>query len=300
MCCYILRKAKKADGTPYSVFTPWSKKWMQNIDLDSLKEYPSQDFLNSLFQIDTVIIDIQKLGFQKQQISIQTDLPDDDLLRAYAEERNFPGNNGTSRLSVALRFGFISIRQLAINVGSFPVFLNELGWREFYMMILYHFPKVVTHSFKEKYDRIPWRNNESEFELWKQGQTGYPIVDAGMRELNETGYMHNRVRMITAGFLTKHLLIDWRWGEAWFAEKLLDFELASNNGGWQWASGSGCDAAPYFRVFNPITQLKKFDPELKYVRKWVPEFDSFKYTQPIVEHKFARERSLDTYKRALN
>jgi deoxyribodipyrimidine photo-lyase len=179
-------------------------------------------------------------------------------------------------------------------------FLNELIWREFYMQILWHFPHVVGHSFKPAYDRIAWRNNEQEFQSWCQGKTGYPIVDAGMRQLNETGWMHNRVRMIVASFLTKHLLIDWRWGEAYIARHLNDVELSSNNGGWQWAAGSGVDAAPYFRVFNPHLQTLKFDPDLRYIRHWVPEFDSLQYVAPIVNHEMARKRCLEVYKAALD
>jgi deoxyribodipyrimidine photo-lyase len=203
-------------------------------------------------------------------------------------------------MSVHLRFGTTSIRKLVQMAGNLnSTYHNELVWREFYMMILWHFPQVVSAAFKPAYDNIRWINNEKQFEAWCQGKTGYPIVDAGMREMNNTGYMHNRVRMVVASFLTKHLLIDWRWGEAYFAEKLLDFELSSNNGGWQWAAGCGCDAAPYFRVFNPELQTKKFDPELKYIKKWVPEFQEFAYPTPIIEHKFARDRVLAEYKRAL-
>ena len=222
------------------------------------------------------------------------------VIRHYKEQRDIPSVQGTSRLSVHLRFGTISIRELADEAGALnETFLNELIWRDFYHMILWHFPRVVGHAFKPEYDKIRWRNNEKEFDAWCNGITGYPIVDAGMRELNQTGFMHNRVRMIVASFLTKHLLIDWRWGEAYFAKKLLDFDLAANNGGWQWAAGSGCDAAPYFRVFNPYLQTKKFDPELKYVRKWVPEFEELIYPQPIVAHEVARKRCLETYAAAL-
>jgi deoxyribodipyrimidine photo-lyase len=218
------------------------------------------------------------------------------IIEQYAKQRDLPGVEGTSRLGVHLRFGTISVRQLAKETaGLSESFLNELIWRDFYHMILWHFPQIVQQSFKPDYDRIAWRNDEREFAAWCAGQTGYPIVDAGMRELNTTGYMHNRVRMIVASFLTKHLLIDWRWGEAYFAKKLLDFDLAANNGGWQWAAGSGCDAAPYFRVFNPYLQTQKFDPELKYIRKWVPEWESFDYPKPIVVHEEARKRCLATY-----
>lgn len=219
----------------------------------------------------------------------------------YKDTRNFPAKDGTSRLGPHLRFGTVGIRTLVQDVkDEEETFLSELIWREFFMQILYHFPKVVNNNFREKYDAVPWRNNKEEFKKWCEGNTGYPMVDAGMRELNNTGYMHNRVRMITAGFLCKHLLIDWRWGEAYFAEKLLDYELASNNGNWQWAAGTGCDAAPYFRVFNPTTQIDKFDKQREYIETWVPEYKSDDYPQPMVEHKMARERAIETYKEALN
>ncbi|MCK7559615.1 DNA photolyase family protein [Chitinophaga sedimenti] len=225
----------------------------------------------------------------------------EEIIKHYDEHRDFPGINGTSRLGVHLRFGTISIRELATTAKALnATFLKELIWRDFYMMILWHFPQVVQQSFHAQYDNIKWRNNEKEFARWCEGQTGYPIVDAGMRELNETGFMHNRVRMVVASFLTKHLLIDWRWGEAYFAEKLLDYDLAANNGGWQWAAGCGNDAAPYFRVFNPHLQTQKFDKDLKYIRKWVPEFESLQYVQPVVIHEEARKRALETYKKALN
>ena len=223
-----------------------------------------------------------------------------EIIKHYKEQRDYPAIEGTSRLSVHLRFGTISIRELAREAGTLnETFLNELIWRDFYQMILWHFPQVIDKAFKPEYDRIKWRNNEKEFEAWCKGETGYPIVDAGMRELNGTGFMHNRVRMIVASFLTKHLLVDWRWGETYFAKKLLDFDLAANNGGWQWAAGSGCDAAPYFRIFNPYLQTKRFDPELKYVRKWVPELEEPSYPQPIVDHEFARQRCLEVYRKAL-
>jgi len=223
-----------------------------------------------------------------------------EIIKHYKEQRDYPAVEGTSRLSVHLRFGTISIRELAREAGKLnETFLNELTWRDFYQMILWHFPQVVGRSFKPEYDNIKWRNNEKEFDAWCNGETGYPIVDAGMRELNVTGFMHNRLRMIVASFLTKHLLIDWRWGEAYFAKKLLDYDLAANNGGWQWAAGSGCDAAPYFRIFNPYLQTKRFDPDLKYIRKWVPEFEELTYPQPIVDHEFARKRCLEVYGKAV-
>jgi deoxyribodipyrimidine photo-lyase len=223
-----------------------------------------------------------------------------DMLKNYHLSRDIPSINGTSKLSVHLRFGFLSIRQI-IRQSFFKsdVFVNELIWREFYMMILYHFPKVITKSFKPKYDKINWINNESNFNKWCRGETGFPIVDAGMRQLNSTGWMHNRLRMITASFLVKDLLIDWRWGEAYFAEKLMDYDLAANNGGWQWAAGSGCDAAPYFRIFNPDSQQKKFDPNYVFIRAMIPEFETKNYPKPMIDHKFARERALHTFAEAL-
>ena len=292
----------KDDGTPYTVFTPYSKKWKNRITPYFFESYPSKENLSQLAKEEPKdLLSLKALGFEESTVPIPQRIIDEVIVRSYKEKRDFPSIRGTSRLSVHLRFGTISIRKLtAVASRLNESWLNELIWRDFYMMILYHFPHVVKSSFRAKYDRIVWRNNEEEFSAWCQGKTGYPIVDAGMRELNKTGFMHNRVRMIAASFLTKHLLIDWRWGEAYFARKLLDFELASNNGGWQWASGSGCDAAPYFRVFNPYLQTKKFDPELKYIKKWVPEFeDPFEYVQPIVEHKFARQRAIDTYKKFL-
>jgi deoxyribodipyrimidine photo-lyase len=225
----------------------------------------------------------------------------DELIKAYAQDRDFPAKPGTSRLSVHLRFGTLSIRSLVRQaLGKSEVWLNELIWRDFYFNIVHHFPHIGEgHSFRKEYDRMKWRNNEEEFKAWCDGKTGYPIVDAGMRELNATGFMHNRVRMVVASFLVKHLLIDWRWGEAYFASKLLDFDFSANNGGWQWAAGSGCDAAPYFRVFNPTLQTQKFDQSLAYIKKWVPELQELSYPAPIVNHEFARVRVLAAYKEAL-
>lgn len=287
-------------GEFYKVFTPFSKVW-----LEKYKEtkYNPLDNLNwkNLFQTNKFPIpSLEDMEFQHSEIPIPPKTADEELISHYDEKRNFPAVKGTSRLGIHLRFGTISIRKLAKTAASLnATFLNELIWREFYMMILAYSPEVVDRAFKPAYDQIPWRNNEKEFEAWRKGKTGYPIVDAGMRQLNETGFMHNRVRMIVASFLTKHLLIDWRWGEAYFAEKLLDYELASNNGGWQWAAGTGTDAQPYFRVFNPTSQTEKFDKDLKYIKKWVPEFQTEKYPEPIVDHKFARQRAIDTYKSAL-
>jgi deoxyribodipyrimidine photo-lyase len=241
------------------------------------------------------------MGFEPSMLDFPPAAVPQGRIRSYDKTRDFPAIEGTSRLGVHFRFGTISIRQKARKALELnETFLNELIWRDFYAMILGHFPYVATGPFKKAYDFIEWRNDPAEFEAWKEGRTGYPIVDAGMRELAATGYMHNRVRMVVASFLTKHLLIDWRWGEAWFARKLLDFDLASNNGGWQWAAGCGTDAAPYFRVFNPTAQQEKFDPELAYIRRWVPEYGTAAYPAPIVEHKMARERCLEVYKRALD
>ncbi len=291
----------KDDLKPYTVFTPYMKKWKSKLTTNHLMPHPTQNYYNNFFQTAAIPLPtLADIGFLPSSI----DFPGSEIIPAviqhYSEQRDIPSIKGTSRLSVHLRFGTVSIRSLVAQAQRLnEKWLNELIWREFYMMILYHFPHVVNRAFKPAYDRIPWSNNETHFKLWCEGKTGYPIVDAGMRELNRTGFMHNRVRMITASFLTKHLLIDWRWGEAYFAKKLLDFELSSNNGGWQWSASSGCDAAPYFRVFNPYEQTKKFDPQLKYIKQWIPEFDELNYIKPIVDHKFARERVLSTYKKAL-
>ena len=291
----------KDDGNPYTIFTPYSRKWKAILTEFHLKSYPNKKYYSNFFkQAERKIISLEKMGFIAAGLSFPDKEWKGQIIRNYKEQRDIPSIQGTSRLSVHLRFGTISIRELADEAGALnETFLNELIWRDFYHMILWHFPKVVGNAFKPEYDKINWRNNEKEFEAWCNGQTGYPIVDAGMRELNITGFMHNRVRMIVASFLTKHLLIDWRWGEAYFAKKLLDFDLAANNGGWQWAAGSGCDAAPYFRIFNPYLQTQKFDPELKYIRHWVPEFEEFTYPQPIIQHEVARKRCLDTYAAAL-
>ena len=287
----------KNDGTPYTVFTPYKNKWLQNFSEKKDTQDFTIDFVN-FYQFSSEFPPLASIGFEESTIKVKPyNLSN---LDSYDEVRDFPAEDKTSYLSPYLRFGLVSTRKMVrFALKTNQTFLSELIWREFFMQILYHFPKVVTQNFKQKYDAVPWRNNEEEFKKWCAGKTGYPMVDAGMRELNETGYMHNRVRMITAGFLCKHLLIDWRWGEAYFAEKLLDYDLSANNGNWQWAAGTGCDAAPYFRVFNPESQLKKFDKDLQYVRKWVKDFDELTYPQPMVEHKFARERAISTYKNAL-
>lgn len=294
----------KADGTPYLVYSPYAKAWKKRCTSDHFKAYPTQNHFNSFFQVDTKsrMITLDAMGFESTSLAMPSARISKDIISNYDSTRNFPGlKRGTTRLGIHLRFGTISIRALArASDGRNETFLNELIWRDFFQMALYYFPESRSKAIKPKYDLIPWSNNEELFKAWCKGKTGYPIVDAGMRELNATGFMHNRVRMIVASFLTKHLLIDWRWGEAYFAAKLLDFDLASNIGGWQWASGSGLDAAPYFRVFNPTSQMEKFDKDLSYVNKWVPELNTHLYPEPIIEHKWARERCLATYKEALS
>ncbi|WP_439488281.1 cryptochrome/photolyase family protein [Algoriphagus sp.] len=288
-------------GEFYKVFTPFSKVWLSKFDPAKVEEYKPMHWKNLLQTSALKLPTLKEIGFKENDIAIPSKTADEEIISHYNETRNFPAKNGTSRLGIHLRFGTISVRKLVIKASELnATYLNELIWREFYMMILAFNPHVVDQAFKPAYDRIPWRNNEEEFTAWCEGETGYPIVDAGMRELNTTGYMHNRVRMVTASFLSKHLLIDWRWGEAYFAEKLLDYELASNNGGWQWAAGTGTDAQPYFRVFNPSSQQEKFDKNWKYIKKWIPEINTDKYPKPIVDHKFARQRAIDTYKSALN
>ncbi len=292
----------KDDGKPYTVFTPYSRKWKATLKDFHLKAYPTEKYFNNFYQYtSSEIPSLEMIGFEQTNADFPSTNVKDELIKHYSEQRNFPAINGTSKLGVHLRFGTISIRELARKAMSLnETFLNELIWRDFYQTILWHFPHISEgKAFKKEYDLIEWRNNETEFASWCAGKTGYPIVDAGMRELNTTGFMHNRVRMIVASFLTKHLLIDWRWGEAYFAEKLLDFDFAANNGGWQWAAGSGCDAAPYFRVFSPSLQTEKFDKQLKYIRHWVPELDSFDYPAPIVAHDIARKRALEVYGKAL-
>ncbi len=291
----------KANGLPYTIFTPYSKKWKEELAQNPIREYPSEKLLANLKHLTSDYFpELEEIGYQSQNVTFPEKSVDSNLIENYGTARDFPATKGTSRLSIHLRFGTISIRKLTIlALKHSEIFLNELIWRNFYMDILWHFPHASEKAFKPAYDNIEWRNDDSEFERWCAGQTGYPLVDAGMRELNKTGYMHNRVRMVVASFLTKHLLIDWRWGEAYFAQKLLDFDLAANNGGWQWASGSGCDAAPYFRIFSPDAQTKKFDPKMDYIRKWVPEFGTASYPKPIVDHAFARERAIETYKKGL-
>lgn len=289
----------KNDGTPYTVYTPYSKKWKELLTEKDYKSY-NPDCTNFFRQRFAEIHSLNEFGFEKTDITFDPPKLDAKIIDEYDKFRDYPAMQRTTDLSIALRFGTISIRKcVAFAWNHNQTWLNELIWREFFMQILYHFPKVVNQSFKSKYDNIKWRNNEWEFEKWCEGKTGYPIVDAGMRQLNQTGSMHNRVRMIAASFLCKHLLIDWRWGEAYFAQKLNDYDLSANNGNWQWASGSGCDAAPYFRVFNPTVQTDKFDKKLEYIKKWIPGFGTDAYPQQIVEHSFARDRALKVYGEAV-
>lgn len=292
----------KENGEPYLVYTPYSKKWVSQLKVENLQSYtPALMFENWFHSPFEEVLSLEDIGFQASNISISKGDLKKQTLDVYEAERNFPAKDSTSRLGVHLRFGTVSIRQIAKQARNISeVYLKELIWREFYMMILYHFPRVVENNFKSKYDTLQWRNSEEDFQKWKSGQTGFPLVDAGMRQLNETGFMHNRIRMLVASFLTKHLLIDWRWGEAYFAKKLLDYELASNNGNWQWAAGTGVDAQPYFRVFNPHSQIEKFDSDKIYIRKWVNEYGTNSYPKEMVEHKFARERALEAFKKAAN
>ena len=293
----------KDDGKPYTVFTPYSRKWHDKLTSFYLEAYPNKKYFKNLLKVVPFKLpSLKEMGFDKSNQEFPK-MAYKDIIDDYAEKRNYPAMKGTSFMGLHLRFGTVSIRELATaaNSANDKTWLNELIWREFYMMVLYYFPETSNHAFKSEYDSIEWVNDEKQFNAWCKGETGYPLVDAGMRELNKTGYMHNRVRMVTASFLSKDLLIDWRWGERYFARKLLDYEMSSNVGGWQWAAGCGTDAAPYFRIFNPEAQQKKFDADLIYVKKWVPEYADFtKYPKPIVDHAFARERCLKEFKRALS
>jgi len=291
----------KSDGQPYTVFTPYCRKWLEKFVEKMPESYSSELLTENFLQCQPFpVFRLEQIGFKEVKFSFPTDIPDKNIILNYQKYRDFPALDNTSHLGLHLRFGTVSIRQTAILAYKLSfIWLNELIWREFFMQILFHFPSVAKSAFKIQYDRIEWINDETEFQKWCEGKTGYPLVDAGMRELNETGFMHNRVRMVCASFLTKHLLIDWRWGEAVFAEKLLDFEMASNNGNWQWAAGTGCDAAPYFRIFSPKAQTTRFDPKSKYIRSWVPEYGTSAYPDPIIDQNFARNRCLVVYKNAL-
>lgn len=291
----------KTDGTPYVVYTPYSNKWKENFSKITLKNYNSEDYLINIKNNNYPFLTLNDIGFETSAIEVSSYDISDSLIDNYEATRNYPALNKTSYLGIYLRFGAVSIRRMVAKAleSKNETFLKELIWREFFMQILWHFPHTINSSFRPKYDSISWDNNESLFQKWCDGKTGYPFVDAGMRELNTTGHMHNRVRMIVASFLCKHLLIDWRWGETYFATKLLDYEQASNVGNWQWAAGSGVDAAPYFRIFNPSEQIKKFDKDLIYIKKWIPEFGTASYPEPIVDHKEAREKCLKVYKEAV-
>jgi deoxyribodipyrimidine photo-lyase len=296
------KEVVKDDNNPYTVFTPYSRKWKATLNDFYLSSYPTEKYFSNFYEQPPVEIpSLSQMGFVETDKHFPAKSLNEEIVKKYSQQRDYPAIEGTSKMGVHLRFGTVSIRKLAQKAMKLnETYLNELIWRDFYHMILWNFPHVSKYkAFKAEYDLIQWRNNEKEYEAWCSGQTGYPIVDAGMRELNATGYMHNRVRMIVASFLTKHLLIDWRWGEAYFAKKLLDFDFAANNGGWQWAAGSGCDAAPYFRIFNPYLQTQKFDAKLEYINKWVNELNELTYPQPIVEHELARKRCLEVYGKAL-
>lgn len=289
--------------TPYTVFTPYSRKWKDTLTDFYLKSYPAEKYSHQFWQTAPLPVPtLNDMDFQPVNEPFPDRVVSDKLLDTYKKTRDFPAlPHSTSQLSIHLRFGTISIRELVRQAkeADDQTFLSELCWRDFYFQVLDHFPHVERNSFRREYDQIEWRNNEDEFDKWCRGETGYPIVDAGMRQLNTIGWMHNRVRMITASFLCKHLLIDWRWGEAYFGKKLRDYDLSANNGGWQWAAGSGTDAAPYFRVFNPSAQAQRFDPKNVYIREWVPEVDQPSYPKPMVDHAMARQRAIDTYRKAL-
>ncbi|MFY9243694.1 MAG: deoxyribodipyrimidine photo-lyase [Polaribacter sp.] len=301
----IFEKAEivKSDGEPYKVYTPYMKLWKEAFKKIEFKIYNTNDFLDNLIENSKLPnLTLSDIGFEKSTQKIAKYIVTSTLVQEYEETRNFPAKDSTSRLGPHLRFGTVSIRKMIQKAVAEKneIFWQELIWREFFIQILWHFPHTKNKAFKSKYDRIDWRNNEKEFKAWCKGETGYPLVDAGMRQLNETGFMHNRVRMLVGSFLCKHLLIDWKWGEAYFAEKLHDYEMASNVGNWQWVAGSGVDASPYFRIFNPTTQIKKFDKDLKYIKKWVPNFQELTYAKEIVNHKEARERCLTVYKEAVS
>ncbi|OJV21204.1 MAG: deoxyribodipyrimidine photolyase [Dyadobacter sp. 50-39] len=290
-------------GTPYTVFTPYSRAWKEKLNDFYLKSYPTKKYFKHFHPWNAATSpSLQEMGFEKVEYDFPAVDVSNALLKDYAKERDFPAKEATSRIGIHLRFGTVSIRDLARQAREHSdTFLNELIWRDFYQQILSNFPHVgKSEAFRKAYDFIKWRYDKADFEKWCAGKTGYPLVDAGMRQLNAIGFMHNRVRMVTASFLSKHLLIDWRLGEAYFAQKLLDYDLAANNGGWQWAAGSGTDAAPYFRIFNPASQAEKFDPKMEYIKKWVPEFGTADYPEPMVDHKEARERCLKAYKDALD
>ena len=302
-CIFSKNDILKNDGKPYTVYTPYKNKWLNTLGPKNIVTVSFKESKEKLFSTKpTQMIELSEMGFVESNLKFPKRIIRKNKIEEYKETRDFPAKDSTSHLSTHLRFGTVSVRKCAQVAyhSQDKTWLSELIWREFFMQILYHFPHVTERAFKEKYEKIKWINDKKHFSLWCEGKTGYPLVDAGMRELNSTGFMHNRVRMITASFLVKHLLIDWKWGEKYFARKLLDFDLSANNGNWQWVAGTGCDSAPYFRIFNPETQMKKFDKDLKYIKKWVPEFGTDEYTEPIIEHRYAYNRALMTYKKALS
>ncbi len=282
----------KADGLPYKKFTAYKNACYRKLPNKHWPAYKNK--LNNLLPLPD-----RKKPNTIAESSVFEENWNASMLADYPKNRNLPAVNGTSKISVGLAYGTRSLVATFQEVLKHQVFADELLWRNFFIQIMHHFPHAADRSFKPAYDAIQWRNKEKEFELWCSGNTGFPMVDAGMRQLNATGWMHNRVRMITASFLCKQLLIDWRWGMDYFAQQLLDHQFAVNNGNWQWCAGTGCDSAPYFRVFNPDTQLKKFDPKHAYVKHWIPELDSDTYPKPMLELKEARLRALQTYKAAL-
>ncbi len=329
-----------AGGTPYSVFTPYKNAWLKKLTPYFLQAYPVEAYADRLEARSTPVPGLQEMGFLPTNLrdmklptgmSGAARLLDDflDRIERYQETRDFPAQKGPSYLSVHLRFGTVSIRQLAAAAWQqggrgAQTWLSELIWRDFYHQILWHRPDVASgHAFKPQYDALPWPNPPGHFEAWCEARTGYPLVDAAMRQLNQTGYMHNRLRMVAASFLTKDLLVDWRLGERYFADRLIDFDLAANSGGWQWAASVGCDAQPWFRIFNPVTQSERFDAQGKFIRRYLPELDKVpdKYIHapwtmptaeqqrvgcvvgrdtpaPIVDHAVQRALALELFKQA--
>jgi deoxyribodipyrimidine photo-lyase len=290
-------------GKPYTVFTPYKKKWLSLFNSTELQAFKSEDLSHRFYKTNHAqsLVTLEEMGFLHQAKTYPESQFISEVIKTYDQTRDFPAlSSGVSRLGLHFRFGTISVREMVKSAVKLnQTWLSQLIWREFFMQILWHEARLVHQSFKPEYDSIAWRQSKSDYQKWCEGKTGYPLVDAGLRELNATGYMHNRVRMVAASFLTKHLLMHWSLGEKYFAEKLLDYDLSANNGNWQWAAGSGCDAAPYFRIFNPEAQLKKFDPELLYTKAWVPEYGTDKYVKPMVDHQEARGRALFEYGRAL-
>lgn len=289
----------KPDKTPYTVFTPYSKKWKLLLETEMLKTFESEELIKNFLTFEGRFPTLKELGYNELDYIFPKSNFNKNVIRSYETQRNFPHLDGGSKLGVHLRFGTISIRTAVNNALKFSdCWLNELIWREFFIQLMWHFPKNEHFCFKQKYNYFEWLNDEAKFDKWCKAETGFQIVDAGIRELIQTGYMHNRVRMITANFLTKLLQIDWRWGERFFAEHLLDYELAINNGNWQWAAGTGADAAPYFRIFNPLEQIKKFDSNNIYIDKWLPK-EKYKQIKPIVDYKVARSQYLERFSQFL-